>query len=192
MLVGQPRFDGYAELSDLLRQPDCPAEVCHFVTRVHFDAHLAVVAVHHPSCPLEDIIALAESDDPYARLVAACSERLPQEILGRLAKDEDDRVRDNVASNPQTPPSALASLLRHGRAHPALLVSNPSIPAGALAAVQVDDVPVWQMIRFLHYRLVELAEPSESEFWALNLADRPAHQEGETLEEYAARIAAGG
>lgn len=119
-----------------------------------------------------DALAKFASDpDPAIRLAVAANTATPEEIVERLAADDDPAVRHvtnhvlvhvwdhnddedlRAASNPDTPPDEMIKLGRYGSPEVQERVAkNPSAPAAALDAMVVDrigDPSAWYMNRLV-------------------------------------------
>lgn len=97
-----------------------------------------------PARSVDDLIALASSDEPEDRLVAARSRRCPPDILAHLAEHGGAwKVSTAAWSNPCLPETLLreeAARVAEGRHSPAWLLRNPNVPGDALAAIARMEV----------------------------------------------------
>lgn len=85
---------------------------------------------------------LSRDEDDRVRRNTAANEAVDASLLARMANDVDPAVRGAVASNPQTPQSALRELALSGIGPTGALAKNPHTPADVLAGLVADTTSV--------------------------------------------------
>ncbi|MFI8320656.1 hypothetical protein [Streptomyces sp. NPDC085529] len=118
------------------RQPDAPGWL---LARVAADwkSYSRWDMLAHKNFPADAATALARSDDPRDRVVAAAHPGLPWETIEALLADDTDHVRTRAATNPSVPSHRLMALLTS---------DDPAVLAGAAANRTLPVVTMYQVL----------------------------------------------
>lgn len=104
-------------------------------TEEGFEQH----AVLHPEVDIERIRRLSVSSDRRARVAAASSPRIPEDIAQRLAQSSDKAIIGSLAMNTGTAVSVLTGWLQHPLLR-AVVLGNRGLPAEFLADAVADEL----------------------------------------------------
>lgn len=119
------------------RRPDAPGDVLERLVIEHGeDTKHRPGHTEHPNFPPAAFVALAASDDPARRVLAARGTDLPADVLTALARDDDKAVRTAAARHPRLPAAVLDDLLTDDvTAVVQAAGANPALPADTMRAL---------------------------------------------------------
>lgn len=174
-----------------LQSSACPVAVADFFADERwaeegFEQH----AVLHPEVDVERIRRLSLSPDRRARVAAASSPRIPEDVAQRLAQSSDKAVLGSLAMNTGTAASVLIRWLQHPELRDAVL-GNRGLPLDLLADVVAAELPADGPIRYLFAHVTGSSdEPDEQQ---AALLDGVSYRIGgcrpdETMRAWAERV----
>jgi hypothetical protein len=105
------------------RQPNAPGRLLAQIAE-QWNSYSRWDMLAHKNYPADAATALARSDEPRDRAVAAAHPGLPADMIEALLADADDTVRRRAATNPAIPADRLIGLLG---------AADPAVAAGAAA-----------------------------------------------------------